>query len=123
MSDNLKYNSSLKPLTRELRKEGTKGEALLWKKVLRARSMGNYQFNRQYPIGDYIVDFICRKLKLVIEIDGSSHLMKGQEDRKRQDDLERGGFKILRFTENEVVYRIDDVIKDIYVAIKALEEK
>ncbi len=122
MSDNLKYNSSLKPLARELRKEGTKGEALLWKKVLRARSMEGYQFNRQYPIGDYIVDFICRKLKLVIEIDGSSHLMKGQEDRKRQDDLERGGYKILRFTENEVVYRIDDVIKDICIAIKALEE-
>ena len=122
MSDNLKYNSSLKPLARELRKEGTKGEALLWKKVLRARSMEGYQFNRQYPIGDYIVDFICRKLKLIIEIDGSSHLMKGQEDRKRQDDLERGGYKILRFTENEVVYRIDDVIKDICIAIKALEE-
>ena len=122
MSDNLKYNSSLKPLARELRKEGTKGEALLWKKVLRARSMEGYQFNRQFPIGDYIVDFICRKLKLVIEIDGSSHLMKGLEDRKRQDDLERGGYKILRFTENEVVYRIDDVIKDIYIAIKALEE-
>ena len=122
MNDNLKYNSSLKPLARELRKEGTKGEALLWKKVLRARSMEGYQFNRQFPIGDYIVDFICRKLKLIIEIDGSSHLMKGLEDRKRQDDLERGGYKILRFTENEVVYRIDDVIKDIYIAIKALEE-
>ena len=122
MNDNLKYNSSLKPLARNLRKEGTKGEALLWKKVLRARGMEGYQFNRQYPIGDYIVDFICRKLKLIIEIDGSSHLTKGTEDRKRQDILENGGYTVIRFSENEVVYRIDDVIKDIYLAIKALEE-
>lgn len=123
MSGNLRYNSGLKPLARELRKDGTKGEALLWKKVLRARSMEGYQFNRQFPIGDYIVDFICRKLKLIIEIDGSSHLTKGAEDRKRHDDLEGDGYTILRFRESEVVYRIDDVIKDIYLAIKALEER
>jgi very-short-patch-repair endonuclease len=113
MDDNLKYNSSLKPLVRELRKEGTKGEALLWKKVLRAKSLEGYQFNRQFPLGDFIVDFICRKLKMIIEIDGSSHLTKGMADRKRQDDLEKAGFTILRFSENEVVYRTDDVIKDI----------
>lgn len=122
MSGNLRYNSGLKPLARELRKDGTQGEALLWKKVLRARSMEGYQFNRQFPIGDYIVDFICRKLKLIIEIDGSSHLTKGAEDRKRHDDLEGDGYTILRFRESEVVYRIDEVIKDIYLAIKALEE-
>jgi len=122
MSGSLKYNSGLKPLARELRKDGTKGEALLWKKVLRARNMEGYQFNRQFPIGDYIVDFICRKLKLIIEVDGSSHISKGVEDRKRQDRLESDGYTVLRFTENEVVYRIDDVIKDIFLAIKSLEE-
>jgi len=122
MNGKLKYNPGLKPLARELRKDGTKGEALLWKKVLRAKNMEGYQFNRQFAIGNFIVDFICRRLKLIIEIDGGSHLSKGTGDRKRQDSLEEAGYTILRFTENEVVYRIDDVVKDIYLAIKQLEE-
>ena len=121
--NHLHYNRNLKPLARELRKHGTKGEALLWKKVLRARNMEGYQFNRQLPIGNYIVDFICRKLNLIIEIDGSSHISKGAEDIKRQETLEQQGYVIIRFTEREVVYRIDDVVKDIYSMIKSLEGK
>ena len=119
----LNYNRNLKPFARELRKIGTKGEAILWKKVLRAKNMGGYQFNRQYPISDYIVDFICRKLKLIIEIDGSSHLMKSEEDRIRQDFLESKGYTILRFPKNLIIHRIDDVIGDIYFVIKVQEEK
>ena len=119
----LNYNPNLKPYARELRKHGTKGEALLWKKVLRAKGMEGYQFNRQFPIGDYIVDFICRKLNFIIEIDGSSHLFKDKEDRIRHDYLEKTGYTILHLSEQEVIFRIDDVVKDIYFAIKTLEEK
>ena len=118
----INYNPGLKPYARDLRKNGTKGEALLWKKVLRAKDMEGYQFNRQFPIGNYIVDFICRKLNLIIEIDGSSHLTRGAEDKIREDFLENQGFTILHFPEMEIVHRIDDVIKDIYHAIKSLEE-
>jgi len=116
------YNKNLKPLARKLRKQGTKGEALLWKKVLRARYMEGYQFNRQFPIDNYIVDFLCRRLNLIIEIDGSCHLTKGKQDRERQDYLEKLGYTVIRFTEGEVVYRIDDVARDIYNAVKALEK-
>ena len=119
----LNYNQNLKPFSRELRKYGTKGEAVLWKKVLRAKNMEGHQFNRQFPIGEYIVDFICRRLALIIEIDGSSHFVKSSEDEKRQKSLENMGYQILRFPEQEVIYRIDDVIKDIYYAIKTQEEK
>jgi very-short-patch-repair endonuclease len=119
--NHLQYNRNLKPLARELRKHGTKGEALLWKKVLRARGMEGYQFNRQLPIGDYIVDFISRKLNLIIEIDGSSHIVKGLEDYNRQQFLEKQGYVIMRFTEQEVVYRIDDVVRDIFTMVKLLE--
>jgi very-short-patch-repair endonuclease len=119
----LNYNRSLKPFARELRKCGTKGEALLWKKVLRAKNMEGYQFNRQYPIDEYIVDFICRKLSLIIEIDGSSHISKSIEDRKRHDKLETLGYTVIHIYEQEVVYRIDDIIKDIYHAIKTQEDK
>jgi very-short-patch-repair endonuclease len=119
----LNYDRNLKPYARELRKYGTKGEAVLWKKVLRAKNMEGYQFNRQYPIGEYIVDFICRKLSLIIEIDGSSHLSKNIEDRKRHDTIESFGYTVLHISEQEVIYRIDDVIKDIYHAIKTQEDK
>jgi len=121
--NHLHYNRKLKPLARELRKKGTKGEALLWKKVLRAKNMEGYQFNRQLPIDNYIVDFICRKLNLIIEIDGSSHISKSVEDARRQETLERQGYVVIRFTEQEVVYRIDEVVKEIYIAIKSLEGK
>ena len=121
--NHLHYNWKLKPLARELRKNGTKGEALLWKKVLRAKNMEGYQFNRQLPIGNYIVDFICRKLNLIIEIDGSSHISKSIEDTRRQETLEKQGYTVIRFTEQEVVYWIDEVAKEIYTAIKSMEGK
>ena len=118
-----KTNKNLKPLARNLRKSGTKGEALLWRDVLKAKQYWPYQFNRQYIIGDYIVDFICRKLHLIIEIDGSSHFAKSEEDYKRQVFLEKQGYVIMRFAESIVVYRIDEVITDIDYAIKCLEQK
>jgi very-short-patch-repair endonuclease len=117
------YNKSLKPLTRKLRKCGTKGEAVLWKKALKARYMEGYQFNRQFPIDRYIVDFLCRRLDLIIEIDGSSHKNRELQDRVRQDYLESLGYTVIRFTEGEVLFRLDDVISDIVTTIKGLEEK
>ncbi|VAW23193.1 hypothetical protein MNBD_BACTEROID01-1866 [hydrothermal vent metagenome] len=113
------YNRNLKEYARKLRKEGTKGEAILWKHLLRAKQTG-WQFNRQFPIGNYIVDFICRKLKLIIEIDGSSHLTKGEEDFERQNYLGDLGYRVLRFSESEVIYRMDDVAADIQHAIHCL---
>ena len=121
MNHSLQYNRNLKPLARRLRSEGTKGEAILWFYALKARKMYGYQFNRQYPIGNYIVDFICRKLNLIVEIDGSSHISKSESDRKRQDDLEGLGYVILRFSEAEVVHRLDDVVGKISYAVETLE--
>ena len=116
-------NINLKPLSRELRTYGTKGEAVLWKMVLKARLMNGYQFNRQFIIENYIVDFICRKLNLIIEIDGSSHLTKGSADYERQLKLEELGFTVLRFSEFEVLGALEDVHNKIYYAIEAIEEK
>ncbi|MDO9256143.1 MAG: endonuclease domain-containing protein [Bacteroidales bacterium] len=116
-------NTNLKPLSRELRTYGTKGEAVLWKKVLKARLMNGYQFNRQFIIENYIVDFICRKLNLIIEIDGSSHITKGSADYDRQLRLEELGFTVLRFPEFEVLGALEDVHNKIYYAIEAIEEK
>jgi very-short-patch-repair endonuclease len=118
-----RYNKNLKPLARNLRKFGTKGEALLWRDVLKAKQHWPYQFNRQFIIGDYIVDFVCRKLKLILEIDGSSHFAKSKEDYIRQQFLESLGYTVLRFAESLVVYRLDDVVAEIDYAIQCLEHK
>ncbi len=113
---------SLKILARKLRKNGTKGEALLWRDVLKARKYWPYQFNRQFIIDNYIVDFICRSLKLIIEVDGSSHFAKDEEDFKRQQYLENKGFILLRFPESHVIYRLDEVIDEIDYAVRCLEK-
>lgn len=105
-----------------MRKQGTKGEAILWKNVLKARQMRGYQFNRQFPIEDFIVDFICRKLNLIIEIDGSSHFGKSVEDFNRQKHLENLGYTFLRFSEAMLIFRIDEVVAEIDYAIECLEE-
>ena len=117
------YNKNLKSLARNLRKQGTKGEAILWRDVLKARQMRGYQFNRQFVIKNYIVDFVCRKLKLIIEIDGYSHFVKSEEDYLREKELEELGFRILRFSEAIVVYRIDEVVTEIEYAIGCIEEE
>ena len=118
-----KYNKNLKHLARNLRKHGTMAEAILWRDVLKAKKIWPYQFNRQYPINNYIVDFISRKLKLIIEIDGSSHFAKNEEDYERQKFLEDEGFTVLRFSEGRVIYRIDEVVSEIDYAIQCIEQE
>ncbi len=117
------YNKNLKQQARKLRKQGTTGEAILWRDVLKARQMKGYQFNRQFIIDNYIVDFISRKLKLIIEIDGNSHVGKSKEDYERQNYIEDLGFQFLRFYEARVIYRIDEVVAEIDYAIECIEEQ
>ena len=85
------YNPKLKPLSRKLRNNSTLSEILLWEE-LNTKKMLGYKFLRQKPVGNYIVDFFCNKLKLVIEIDGESHdEEKFEYDMKRQQWLESKG--------------------------------
>jgi very-short-patch-repair endonuclease len=110
----LPYNKDLKTFSRQLRNNSTHGEILLWKK-LRAGSMMSYTFNRQKPIGRYIVDFYCKPLKLVIEIDGGYHEEEAQKikDHERQQVLEEMELNFLRFPDKEVRKNIDGVLKAI----------
>jgi very-short-patch-repair endonuclease len=110
----LPYNKNLKEFSRKLRNNSTLGEILLWQK-LRARSMLNYTFNRQKPLGRYIVDFYCKPLKLVIEIDGVYHFEEEQKvkDNDRQKLLEEMGLYFLRFSEQQIRKDMDIVLKEI----------
>lgn len=110
----LPYNKNLKEFSRALRKNSTLGEILLWQR-LRAGSMMNYTFNRQKPLHRYIVDFYCKPLNLVIEIDGAYHFEAEQrvKDNKRQKLLEEIGLNFLRFSEQQVRKDMELVLKTI----------
>lgn len=93
------YNSNLQPFAKKLRTKATKSEASLWKYVLKARKMKGFQFRRQRPVLNYIADFMCQELKLVIECDGITHyeeetILKGK---KKDEDFTAAGFTVLRF--------------------------
>ncbi|MDR9364438.1 MAG: endonuclease domain-containing protein [Balneolaceae bacterium] len=107
------YNPKLKKLARKLRKNMTLGEVLLWQ-VIRGRKLG-YQFHRQIPILNYIVDFFCHELQLAIEVDGISHdhSQISKEDLERQKELEERGIRFLRFDEMEVRKNMEEVISTI----------
>jgi very-short-patch-repair endonuclease len=104
------YNKDLKEKSRILRTHSTPGEIILWNKVLKNKQMHGFQFLRQYSIENYIVDFICRKAKLVIEIDGYSHNFKYIDDLKRDNRLNELGYVVLRFQEKEIHQNIKNII-------------
>ena len=94
------YNPKLKEYAKELRKNSTLSEVLLWKNI-KNKALG-VQFHRQVPLLEYIVDFYCHELMLAIEIDGDSHLYKYEYDIKRQGELEKEGIIFLRFTDSDI---------------------
>jgi len=105
------YNKKLKGLAKANRKTMTKAEACLWKYVLKASQMKGYPFRRQRPVLNYIADFMCKELKLIIEVDGITHDYYSIQtnDRVRQKDLESAGFTVLRFEDDKVLTSIDMV--------------
>ncbi|NDK56733.1 endonuclease domain-containing protein [Pontibacter fetidus] len=108
MPNNNHYNQNLKPFARSLRKESTKAEVRLWCEVLSKGKTG-YTFLRQRPIGNYIADFLCKELKLVIEVDGYSHNFKTEEDLERDKEIADLGYTTLRFSDTEVMKDLPNV--------------
>ena len=119
----LPYNRSMKEFSRKLRNHSTLSEILLWQK-LRAGSLRGYSFNRQKPLGIYIVDFYCKKLDLVIEIDGDSHNHDEAflNDELRQAALEKMGLSFLRFSDRDVKKQMNEVLSQISSYIEDWEE-
>ncbi|WP_075602311.1 endonuclease domain-containing protein [Saccharicrinis aurantiacus] len=101
----------LKLFARDLRNDSTPGEIILWKNALRAKQMYGYQFNRQFCIQNYIVDFISRKLKLIIEVDGYSHQFKIEEDLARDNLLNDLGYVVLRIQEYDIKTDFPNVLR------------
>ena len=95
------------------RKNMTLAESVMWQ-LLRANVMG-HKFLRQHIIGDYIVDFVCRDDGLIVEVDGAYHaeLEQQKADEIRTRDLEAMGFRVIRFSNEEVLYDTESVVQEI----------
>jgi len=104
------YNPRLKPLARHLRTHSTKAEIKLWNE-LKARKMLGYQFMRQKPIGNYIVDFYSSRLNLSIELDGESHEGREQHDKEKQQWLEETGIHVMRILNEEIYQNMEGVLQ------------
>ncbi len=108
----LPYNPKLKQRASELRKNSTLSEVLLWNQ-LKNKKMKGYDFHRQKPIDEYIVDFFCSELMLAIEIDGRSHDGKYEYDKKRQEKIESFDVHFLRFSDEAIKKRMNAVLEKI----------
>jgi len=108
----LHYKPYLKSIARKLRNNSTKSEVLLWIN-LKGKQMCGYDFHKQKPLENYIIDFFSKELMLVIEIDGESHYGNEAYDKERQEKLESLGIRFLRFEDYEVLYNLEKVFKEI----------
>jgi BirA family biotin operon repressor/biotin-[acetyl-CoA-carboxylase] ligase len=103
---------------RALRREAPPAERLLWR-YLAHRQLGA-KFSRQMPIGPYFADFLCRELMLVVEIDGFSHDMQQEADASRSRTIEAAGYRVLRFTNADVLGNGEGVAHAIQAAVAAV---
>jgi very-short-patch-repair endonuclease len=121
-----RIHPAIRQFARELRQPQTPAETTLWR-YLRNRNL-EYKFRRQHPIEFFIIDFYCAEAKLLIEIDGESHFQKAQMeyDQARTGYLETLGYKVIRFTNDDVRYNINTVvtriIEQVETRIKELEK-
>jgi very-short-patch-repair endonuclease len=98
-------------ISRGLRRNATIAEQRLWYR-LRSRSLYGMKFVRQEPIGSYIVDFVCREKRLIIEVDGGQHA-ENERDVVRDQWFRDHGYRVLRFWNNEVIQNIEGVLETI----------
>jgi very-short-patch-repair endonuclease len=104
---------------RALRRDETSAEALLWSR-LRARRLNGFKFVRQAPVGPFIVDFLCREARLVVEVDGATHSEDREVayDRRREAALAADGHCVVRVQNDDVYRRLDAVLETILAALE-----
>jgi very-short-patch-repair endonuclease len=117
------YNPKLKLLARDLRNHSTKAEIFLWLR-LRRKQLYGYDFHRQKPIDNYILDFFCHELMLGIEIDGYSHdfLEVYEKDTVKTQKMNELGITILRFSDEQINHDMENVLRSLEHYIKKFED-
>jgi len=112
----------IKEKARTLRRNQTDAEKLVWQR-LRNRQLMDKRFRRQYPIGQYIVDFVCLNLRLIVELDGGQHMDQQAYDERRSDYLNQQGFVVVRFWNNEVMGNIEGVLESLILTLSQRERE
>ena len=107
----------IKKYSKKLRQNQTEVEKIIWR-YLRNRRILNCKFKRQFIIGHYIVDFVCLRINLIIEIDGGQHEWREKQEKRRTEFLESQGFEIIRYWNNQVSAQLDAVLTDIYEQVR-----
>ncbi len=117
------YNPKLKEFARQLRNNSTTTEISLWQK-LKKKQMYGYDFHRQKPIDNYILDFFCYELMLGIEIDGYSHeiLEVFENDIRKTNKMHELGISVLRFSDYQVLKEMENVLRSIEHYILEIEK-
>jgi very-short-patch-repair endonuclease len=100
------------PRAKELRNAATPAERALWR-CLSGRKIGGWKFSRQMPVGPYFADFLCREAQLIVELDGYSHDMRQAHDNRRDQWLAQNGYRIMRFTNENVMGNLEGVVSEI----------
>jgi len=103
---------------RELRRSQTDAEAKLWFH-LRDRRLGGFKFRRQVPLGSFIVDFLCNDVRLVVEVDGGQHVDRANYDAQRTCFLESLGLTIVRYWNDDILLRTDEILADLSMRLVA----
>ena len=112
----IRASHPIRQRAKELRREQTPAEALLWKH-LRAHRFAGYKFRRQHPIDRFIADFYCAEKKLIIEVDGDIHDLTVEHDAIRSQELQQRGYCIVRFTNEQITTQLQQVLRKIHLAL------
>ncbi len=120
MADRLLYGK-LKEFSEELRKHQTEAEGILWE-CLKNKQLKGYKFRRQHIVGQYITDFVCLKSRLIIEVDGKIHQLPDnlESDEIRTSWMCENGFKVIRFSNEQVIGDIDNTLETILKELKKI---
>jgi len=101
---------------RDLRKNQTEPERLLWSRLRRGQVDG-FKFRRQHSVGPYICDFACVEAGVIVELDGSQHVEQSSYDARRDSFLRSKGFRVLRFWNGDVLGQTEIVLETVYEAL------
>ena len=111
----IRTSAQIQQRARELRKDMTPAEKLLWSR-LRSKQLKGLKFRRQHPLGPFIADFYCAARRLVVEIDGDIHDLQPERDAARTEQFKQYGYRLIRFRNKQVLNDIEEVLTAIEAA-------